>query len=131
MSITVRSFAKIKLVLYIGALRGGWGGRRRSNPTLQRTKGGAHDGVIYGSEIKRLGRPAGEIIKTMKNRDASRHPGVMRVMHVDSEFAGLLVAVGFLVMGVIGLDIGKWFVMGALVLGVGVALLLRFIHKGD
>lgn len=67
----------------------------------------------------------------MKDRDAKRHPGVMRVMQVDSEFAGLLVAVGFLVMGAIGLDIGKWFVMGALVLGLGVAVLLRFIHKGD
>ncbi len=67
----------------------------------------------------------------MKNRDAKRHPGVMRVMQVDSEFAGLLVAVGFLVMGAVGLDIGKWFVMGALVMGVGVALLLHFIHKND
>ena len=93
----------------------GWGTRR----------------CFYASEIKRLGQPSGEIINTMKNRDAKRHPGVMRVMQVDSEFAGLLVAVGFLVMGAIGLDIGKWFVMGALVLGVGVALLLRIIHKSD
>ena len=74
---------------------------------------------------------AGEIIEGMKNRDANRHPGVMRVMKVDSEFAGLLVAVGFLVMGAVGLDIGKWFVMGALVLGIGVAGLLRFTHKSD
>lgn len=67
----------------------------------------------------------------MKNRDANRHSGVMRVMKVDSEFAGLLVAVGFLVMGAVGLDIGKWFVMGALVLGVFVALLLRLTRRGD
>ena len=66
----------------------------------------------------------------MKNRDANRHPGVMRFMHVDSEFAGLLVAVGFVVMGAVGLDIGKWFVLGALVLGVAVALLLRLIRRG-
>jgi hypothetical protein len=52
-------------------------------------------------------------------------------MQVDSEFAGLLVAVGFLVMGAIGLDIGKWFILGALLLGVGVALLLRFTRRGN
>jgi len=67
----------------------------------------------------------------MKNRDASRHPGIMRVMKVDSEFAGLLLAAAFLVMGAVGLDIGKYFVLGALALGVGVAVLLRLIHKGD
>jgi hypothetical protein len=67
----------------------------------------------------------------MKNRDASRHPGIMRVMKIDSEFAGLLLAVAFLVMGAVGLDIGKWFVLGALVLGGGVALLLRFTRKSD
>jgi hypothetical protein len=65
----------------------------------------------------------------MKNRDADRHPGIMRVMKVDSEFAGLLLAVAFLVMGAVGLDIGKWFVLGALALGVAVALLLRFTRK--
>jgi len=50
-------------------------------------------------------------------------------MRVDSEFAGLLLAAGFLVMGAVGLDIGKFFVLGALVLGVGVALLLRLTRK--
>ena len=50
-------------------------------------------------------------------------------MKVDSEFAGLLLAAAFLVMGAVGLDIGKWFVMGALGLGVAVALLLRYTRK--
>ncbi|MGA2002569.1 MAG: hypothetical protein ABSG70_04260 [Terriglobales bacterium] len=50
-------------------------------------------------------------------------------MKVDSEFAGLLLAAGFLVMGAVGLDIGKWFVMGAVVLGLAVALLLRLIRR--
>ena len=74
---------------------------------------------------------AGETIDHMKNRDANRHPGIMRVMKVDSEFAGILVAVGFLAMGAVGLDIGRWFVLGALGLGVAVALLLRFTRKSD
>ncbi len=65
----------------------------------------------------------------MKKRDVERHPGPWRVMQVDSEFAGLLVAVGFIVMGAVGLDIGKWFVLGALVFGLAVALLLRLIRR--
>ena len=90
-------------------------------------------GGICASEIKSLGRPAsaGETINHMKNRDANRHPGIMRVMKVDSEFAGILVAVGFLVMGAVGLDIGRWFVLGAVGLGVAVALLLRLTRKSD
>jgi hypothetical protein len=65
----------------------------------------------------------------MKNRDANHHPGPFRGMRVDSEFAGLLLAAGFLVMGAVGLDIGKFFVLGALALGVAVAILLRVIRK--
>jgi formate-dependent nitrite reductase membrane component NrfD len=34
-------------------------------------------------------------------------------------------------MGAVGLDIGKWFVFGAVGLGVAVALLLRFTRKSD
>ncbi|MGH9641452.1 MAG: hypothetical protein ACRD3Q_03420 [Terriglobales bacterium] len=49
---------------------------------------------------------------------------------MESELAGLLLAAGFLVMGAVGLDIGKFFVLGALGLGVLVALILRFIHRG-
>ena len=62
----------------------------------------------------------------MKDHDKPRHPGPWRVMQVDSEFAGLLVAVGFLVMGFVSMPIATWFVIGAVVLGVVVALLLRF-----
>ncbi len=84
-------------------------------------------------EIKSPGQPhlPGETIDHMKNRDANRHSGIMRVMKVDSEFAGILVAVGFLAMGAVGLDIGRWFLLGALGLGVAVALLLRFTRKSD
>jgi hypothetical protein len=65
----------------------------------------------------------------MKDRDASRHPGPWRVMRVDSEFAGLLVAVGFLVMGFVSMPIATWFILGAVALGVFVALVLRFTPK--
>ncbi len=50
-------------------------------------------------------------------------------MRVDSEFAGLLVAVAFLVMGFVSMPIATLFVLGAVALGVVVALLLRFTPK--
>jgi Na+/phosphate symporter len=50
-------------------------------------------------------------------------------MQVDSELAGLLVAVGFLVMGFVSMPIATGFVLGAVALGVVVALLLRFTPK--
>ena len=63
----------------------------------------------------------------MKDHATDRHPGPFRFMRVDSEFAGLLVAVGFLVMGLVSMPIATVFVPGAIALGVAVALLLRFI----
>ncbi len=65
----------------------------------------------------------------MKDHDANRHPGPFRVMRVDSEFAGLLVAVGFFVMGFVSMPLATEFVLGAITLGVVVALLLRFTPK--
>ena len=67
----------------------------------------------------------------MKDRDASRHPGPFRIMQVDSEIAGLLVAVAFLVMGFVSMPIATGFVLGAIALGVIVALVLRFTPTCD
>ena len=50
-------------------------------------------------------------------------------MPTDAEFAGFIVAIGFVVMGVVAIPIAKWFLLGALVLGGGVALLLRLTRK--
>lgn len=65
----------------------------------------------------------------MQHRDPARHPGVMRFMRVDSEFASLLIAIGFVILGLVGLPIAKWFLLGALMLGVAVALLLRWTRN--
>jgi len=65
----------------------------------------------------------------MKDHDTNRHPGPWRVMQVDSEFAGILVAVGFLLMGLVSMPIATRFLLGALGLGGGVALLLRLTRK--
>jgi hypothetical protein len=50
-------------------------------------------------------------------------------MQLDSEFAGLLVAVGFLVMGLVSMPLAAGFVLGAIALGIVVALLLRFTPR--
>ena len=65
----------------------------------------------------------------MKDHSTPRHPGPWRVMPTDAEFAGIIVAIGFVVMGVVGIPIVKWFLLGALLLGGGVALLFRFSRK--
>ena len=71
----------------------------------------------------------GETIDLMKNRDSSRHPGPWRVMQVDSEFAGLLVAAGFVAMGFVSMPIATWFLLGAIVFGLGVAVILRLVRR--
>jgi hypothetical protein len=65
----------------------------------------------------------------MKTRDTPKHPGPWRFMQVDSGLAGVLVAVGFLVMGLVSMPLATGFVLGAIALGVVVALLLRFAPR--
>src|SRR5579859_5780802 len=65
----------------------------------------------------------------MKDHDANRHPGPWRVMSADSETAGILVAVGFLAMGLVSIPVARWFVVGCLALGAAFAVLLRFAPK--
>ena len=65
----------------------------------------------------------------MKHREPDRHPGPFRVMQVDAETAGILIALGFVVMAIVSIPIAKWFVLGALLMGGMVALLLHFTRK--
>jgi hypothetical protein len=65
----------------------------------------------------------------MQFRTPGHHPGPFRTMRVDSEVAGILVALGFVVMAVVGIPLAKWFILGAALMGVSVALLLRFTRK--
>jgi hypothetical protein len=50
-------------------------------------------------------------------------------MKVDSESAGVLIALGFLVMAFVSMPLAAWFVGGALVLGGIVALLLAMFRR--
>lgn len=58
-----------------------------------------------------------------------KHPGPFRVMQVDAEFAGILVAVGFFVMGFVSVPIAKGFLIGSFLVGIGVATILWLIRK--
>jgi hypothetical protein len=55
----------------------------------------------------------------MKDHGALRHPGPWRIMPTDAELAGFIVAIGFNVMGVVGILIVKWFLLGAILLRGG------------
>src|SRR5262245_60455882 len=68
-------------------------------------------------------------IKPVKDYDAKRHPGPWRAMRLDSEFAGIFVAVGFLAMALVSMPLATLFVLGSLAFGGLVALLLRFTPK--
>lgn len=65
----------------------------------------------------------------MKDHDSNRHPGPWRVMSVDSETAGILVAICFLAMGLVSIPVARWFVLACLALGVAFAVLLRFAPR--
>jgi hypothetical protein len=60
-------------------------------------------------------------------RDDQRpHPGLWRVMQVDSGTAGIFVAAGFAALGLV---VAPLFLLGAVASGVAVALFLRYTEK--
>ncbi len=61
----------------------------------------------------------------MQNHDETPHPGPWRVMRGDTGLAGIIIALAFVVLGLIGNPVMKWFLSGALVFGAFVFLLLR------
>ena len=65
----------------------------------------------------------------MKDRDANRHPGPMRLIQVNPEFAGILIAVAFVLLALIALPIAKWFLLGTVLVGGLVALTLRLCRR--
>ena len=69
------------------------------------------------------------IIPRMRTHDAGRHPGPWQVMKVDSESAGVLIALGFFIMAFVSMPLAAWFVGGAVVLGGIFALLLAMFRR--
>jgi hypothetical protein len=65
----------------------------------------------------------------IKAHETGKHPGPWKFMRVDSEFAGILIALGFVVMAFVSMPLAAWFVSGAVLIGVLVALVLSAVRK--
>lgn len=65
----------------------------------------------------------------MKEGPPKPHPGPFRTMRVDAEVAGILVALGFFVMGFVSVPIAKGFLIGAFGVGVVVAAVMAVVRK--
>lgn len=65
----------------------------------------------------------------MEQHETDPHPGPFRIPRVDAEIAGILVALGFVVMGIVAIPIVKWFLLGALLLGGLFALVRHFVER--
>ncbi|MBV8891073.1 MAG: hypothetical protein JO266_03700 [Acidobacteria bacterium] len=64
--------------------------------------------------------------------DEKPHPGLWRVMQVDSGVAGIIIAAGFVALGLVSMPtLAPLFLFGAVSLGLAVALLLRFTNKSQ
>jgi len=60
----------------------------------------------------------------------SRHPGItIHKMPVAGSVGGFIFAVGIVVLAVVGLPFAKWFLLGAMILGIGVVAILRFVRR--
>jgi hypothetical protein len=53
----------------------------------------------------------------------------MSFMRVDAEVTGIFVAIAFVVLGLVALPEATWFFLGTVLVGVVIALLLRFTSK--
>jgi hypothetical protein len=68
----------------------------------------------------------GETIGFVKKPDIQPpHPGPFRMMKVNPGLAGILIAVGIVVLGIVGLPIAKWFLLGAVLVGCVIAFILH------
>ena len=60
----------------------------------------------------------------------SRHPVItIHKMPVAGSVGGFIFAVGIVVLAVVGLPFAKWFLLGAMILGIGVVAILRFVRR--
>ena len=65
----------------------------------------------------------------MKDHDTPRHPGPFQVMGMGGWSAAIMVVFSYVALGLVDLPVAKFFLLGAVLLGAGVAILLR-ISRG-
>jgi len=62
--------------------------------------------------------------------NGSPHPGIsVHNIRVGGGAAGFLFAVGSMLVLLLGVPALRWFFVGAIVLGFGIAVALRLVHK--
>jgi UDP-N-acetylmuramyl pentapeptide phosphotransferase/UDP-N-acetylglucosamine-1-phosphate transferase len=59
----------------------------------------------------------------------TRHPGITMHKIPVAGVGGLVFTIGLVVLALLGLPIAKWFLAGAVILGVGVVGILRLFRK--
>jgi hypothetical protein len=57
------------------------------------------------------------------------HPGPFRLVSIGVGAVGIIIALSFVTLGLIGLPLAKFFLLGAILLGVGIAILLHAFRK--
>jgi hypothetical protein len=66
----------------------------------------------------------------MNSQDGGgRHPGITMHKIPVAGIGGLIFAVGIITLALFGLPLAKWFLLGAVVLGVGVVGILRLLRR--
>lgn len=65
----------------------------------------------------------------VKDHSVPRHPGPFRIPKLEGEFDAVLVAAGFIALGLAGLPIAKFFLLGAVLVGVAIAVLFRVVRR--
>ena len=68
-------------------------------------------------------------MKNQPDEGPSRHPGITMHKIPVAGAGGLIFTVGIVVLALLGLPIAKWFLAGAVILGVGVVGILRLFRK--
>ena len=65
----------------------------------------------------------------MASRSTGPHPGVMRFMPVGAGIVGGIFAIGIIVIGLGRFPLLWYFFVPAVVMGLGIALVLRVTHR--
>lgn len=65
----------------------------------------------------------------MKDHRPVHHPGPMRFQGVGGESAAVFAALAFVALGLVALPIAKFFLLGAVFIGLAIAILLRFLRR--
>ena len=65
----------------------------------------------------------------MKDHSTRSHPGPFQFIGIAVGVTAIMVALCFVLLGLVGLPIAKFFLLAAILLGLGIAVLFRVFRK--